>query len=147
MARAVRGNQRTVLALSLEDLDFADAWLDGDGGARWRSASGHSPSTGATSSGSSLLEVDPGCRLPEHTDSAEETIVVLAGIAEVQVGGETARVPAGGLALVPKCVPHAVRNAADDVLRFAAVYAEPEVVTTYRAPVQPDGSRERHTVS
>ncbi len=31
--------------------------------------------------------------------------------------------------------------------RFAAVYAEPDVVTTYEAPVQPDGSRERHAAS
>jgi len=136
-----------VLAFSLDDLDFSDAWLEGDDRARWRSASGHSPSTGAASSGSSVLEVQPGCKLPTHTDSAEETVVVLAGTAEVQVADETAEVPAGGLALVPKDVPHEVRNAGDDVLRFAAVYAEPEVVTTYREPVQPDGSRERHTVS
>ncbi|HEV2785903.1 MAG TPA: cupin domain-containing protein [Solirubrobacteraceae bacterium] len=137
-----------MLALSLDDLDFADAWLEGDESARWRSASGHSPSNGAAaSSGSSVLEVGPGCKLPEHTDSAEETIVVLNGTAEVQVGDETAQVAAGGLALVPKDVPHEVRNAADEVLRFAAVYAEPDVVTTYREPVQPDGSRERHTVS
>ena len=136
-----------MLAFSLDDLDFSDAWLEGDDRARWRSASGHSPSTGAASSGSSVLEVQPGCKLPIHTDSAEETVVVLAGTAEVQVADQTAEVPAGGLALVPKDVPHEVRNAGDDVLRFAAVYAEPDVVTTYREPVQPDGSRERHTVS
>ena len=40
-----------------------------------------------------------------------------------------------------------IRNAGDDVLRFAAVYAEPDVVTTYERAVQPDGSAERHTVS
>ena len=28
-----------------------------------------------------------------------------------------------------------------------AVYADTDVVTTYEHPVQPDGSRERHTVS
>jgi hypothetical protein len=44
-------------------------------------------------------------------------------------------------------VPHEVHNAGDDVLRFAAVYAEPDVVTTYERVVQPDGSNERHTVS
>lgn len=147
MPVVLRGNPRSVLALSLDDLDFADAWLDGDDAARWRSASGHSPSTGAASSGSSVLEVQPGRKLPVHTDSAEETIVVLAGVAEVQVDEETARVAAGGLAVVPKCVVHEVRNAGDDVLRFAAIYAEPDVVTTYREPVQPDGTRERHTVS
>lgn len=147
MPAALRGNPRSVLAFSLDDLDFSDAWLEGDDAARWRSASGHGPSTGAASSGSSVLEVQPGCRLPVHSDSAEETIVVLAGLAEVRIDEEAARVGPGGLAVVPKCVLHEVRNAGDDLLRFAAVYAEPDVVTTYREPVQPDGTRERHTVS
>ncbi len=133
--------------ISLDDLDFADAWIEGDEAARWRSASGHGPSTGARSSGSSVIEVEPGRRLPMHTDSAEETIVVLDGVAEVEIGGERERVPAGGLALVPKNLMHEVRNAGDATLRFAAVYAEPDVVTTYVDPVQPDGTRERHTVS
>ena len=55
--------------------------------------------------------------------------------------------PRSVLAVVPKCVVHEVRNAGHDVLRFAAIYTEPDVVTTYREPVQPDGTRERHTVS
>lgn len=136
-----------MIALTPQELDFSDAWLESDDAARWRSASGHSPSTGASSSGSSLLEVQPGHKLPMHTDSAEETIVVVAGAADVQVDEETARVAAGGLAVVPKMQLHEVRNAGSETLRFVAVYAEPDVVTTYREPVQPDGSRERHTVS
>lgn len=72
---------------------------------------------------------------------------MVSGEAEVVVGDERARVAAGGLAVVPKCVPHEVRNAGSEVLRFAAVYAEPDVVTTYEDEVQPDGSAERHTVS
>jgi len=128
-------------------LEFSDAWQEGDDTARWRSASGHMPSNGASASGSSVLEVPAGCRLPRHTDSAEETIVVTAGVAEVVVGDERAQVAAGGLALVPKAVPHEVRNAGEETLRFVAVYAEPDVVTTYERVVQPDGSPERHTVS
>ncbi len=72
---------------------------------------------------------------------------MLSGAAEVRVGDEAERVPAGGLAVVPKDRLHEVRNAGSDTLRFAAVYAEPDVVTTYEAPVQPEGSRDRHTVS
>jgi quercetin dioxygenase-like cupin family protein len=136
-----------MLTFSLEDLEFSDAWQEDHDDARWRSAPGHGASSGARSSGSSVIEVDAGRRLPEHTDSAEETIVVLAGVAEVRVDDETARVPAGGLALVPAERPHEVRNAGADVLRFAAIYAAPEVVTTYRHPVQPDGERERQSAS
>jgi quercetin dioxygenase-like cupin family protein len=131
----------------LDELEFADAWVEGDESARWRSASGHGPACGARSSGSSIIEVEPGRRLPAHTDSAEETIVVLAGSADVQIEGETAHVTTGGLALVPTNLLHEVRNAGSEVLRFAAVYADTDVVTTYRERVQPDGSRERRPVS
>jgi quercetin dioxygenase-like cupin family protein len=136
-----------VIAFPPHELDFADAWIRGDDTARWRSASGHSPSTGASASGSSVIEVAAGCRLPRHTDSAEETIVVVTGVADVEVGGERREVGAGGLAVVPEDVPHEVRNAGGDTLRFVAVYAAPDVVTRYEEPVQPDGSRERHTVN
>ena len=129
------------------ELELSEAWVDGDPSARWRSAAGHSPSTGSRSSGSSVVVVPAGCRLPRHTDSAEETIVVVEGSAVVEVGDEQAALPAGGIALVPEGVPHEVRNAGDGALRFVAVYAAPEVVTRYDREVQPDGSRERQTVS
>ncbi len=119
--------------------ELADAWIDGDPDARWRSGSGHT----GDASGSSLLEVEPGCRLPRHTDSAEETIVVVAGRAEALVGDESTTVGAGEVALVPECMPHEVRNVGDSTLRFVAVYASDDVTTTYEAPVQPDGERER----
>jgi mannose-6-phosphate isomerase-like protein (cupin superfamily) len=136
-----------MITIHASGAEFSDSWQEEDPAARWRSAPGHSPSEGAAASGSSLLEVAPGHHLPRHTDSAEEIVVVLSGTAEVVVGDETSKVAAGGLALVPKCVPHEVRNAGPGVLRFAAVYVEPDVVTTYERVVQPDGSTERHTIT
>jgi quercetin dioxygenase-like cupin family protein len=145
--RDERDRSTAVIALRPADFDFTEAYVEGDESARWRSAFGHSPSTGSRSSGSSVIEVPPGCRLPRHTDSAEETIVVLAGAAEALVGDEAASIPAGGLAVVPENAPHEVRNAGQEPLRFVAVYASADVVTRYEAVVQPDGSRERQTVS
>ena len=127
--------------------DLSDAWLDGDDTARWRSGSVLGSGTGARAAGASLLEVDAGRRLPRHTDSAEEVIVVIAGEAEVTVGKERTTAQAGEMALVPEMVPHEVRNTGDVVLRFAAVYAAPDVVTTYEAPVQPAGEREREATA
>lgn len=127
--------------------DLDEAWIDGDEQARWRSGPGHGPEQGARSSGSSILEVEAGHRLPPHTDSAEETIVVIAGTATVIVDGSEESVEQGGVALVPADAPHEVRNAGADTLRFAAVYASTDVVTTYEDEVQPDGSRERRPVS
>ena len=133
-------------AITPHELELADAWIEGDDTARWRSASAHGPSDGARSSGSSILEVPPGCRLPRHTDSAEEVIVVLEGSADVTVGDERDDVCAGGIALVPECVAHEVRNAGDAPLRFVAVYASTDVVTTYEQAIQPGGDKERRPV-
>ena len=55
---------------------MSDAWIEGEAGARWRSAAALGPGNGADESGASLLEVEPGCRLPRHTDSAEEILYV-----------------------------------------------------------------------
>ncbi len=133
--------------LSPEQADFSEAWIDGDEGARWRSSAGHGPGVGAAASGSSLIEVRPGCRLPRHTDSAEETIVVTAGMAEVRVDGSREHVPAGGIAVVAAEQPHEVRCAGDRTLTFVAVYAASDVVTRFEEEVQPGGSRERRPVA
>lgn len=126
-----------------DSAEFSDAWIESDSRARWRSTSGHSADEGAEASGSSLLEVDPGCLLPRHVDSAEEVIVIVAGVASVIVGDEAASAAEGAIALIPAGVPHEVRNAGDTALRFWAIYAATDVTTTYEEPVQPAGERER----
>jgi quercetin dioxygenase-like cupin family protein len=136
-----------MFSLAPDDVELSDSWLEGEADAHWRSAAGSGPSVGAAASGSSLLEVPPGRRLPRHTDSAEETIVVTAGVAEVWVEGESARVPAGGIALVPSDAPHEVRNAGEGSLRFLAVYASPDVVTRYEEEVQPAGAHEQRPIA
>ncbi len=130
-------------AVDASELELSDAWIEGDQRARWRSAAGHSEKQGATKTGTSLLEVPAGCRLPRHTDSAEEVVVVIDGTAEIELGGERARVGAGGVALIPEDLPHEVSNVGEGTLRFMAVYASTDVVTTYEQEVQPDGGRER----
>jgi quercetin dioxygenase-like cupin family protein len=133
-------------AASFEAAQLEEAWIEGDDYARWRSAAGHGPEDGAAGSGSSLLEVGPGHKLPRHTDSAEETVVVLSGEAAVSVEGSELELGSGGIAVIPADAPHEVRNTGTGDLRFAAVYAADQVVTTYEAEVQPDGKRQRRTV-
>jgi mannose-6-phosphate isomerase-like protein (cupin superfamily) len=123
-----------------------DQWVEGRPDLRWRSTLGTTPDGGAKASSTSLLEVDPGCALARHTDSVEETVVVVSGAAEVEVAGETERVGPGGVALVPEGVPHQVRSVGDEPLRFVAVYAGTDVVTRYEDEVQPSGERESQTV-
>ena len=130
-----------------ERLGLSDAWIEGDPSARWRSAAALGPGNGADETGASLLEVDPGCRLARHTDSAEETIVVLEGRAEVEVDDNGELVERSGIALVPAYEPHSVGNAGEERLRFLAFYSSAEVVTTYETPVEPDGDRVRSPVA
>jgi quercetin dioxygenase-like cupin family protein len=132
-----------MITVRTDEVELVDAWQAEDDTARWRSATGTTPSAGARTSGTSVLEVAPGCRLPRHTDSAEETIAILAGRARVRIGDEEDELPAGGLALVPEDVPHEVRNAGQEPLRFLAFYASGDVVTRYEHEVQPERSRER----
>jgi quercetin dioxygenase-like cupin family protein len=136
-----------VIVLTPDTVEFSDSYIEETPEARWRSASGHSASSGARASGSSMIEVPAGSRLPRHTDSAEETIVVTAGTAEVVIGDEHEELPTGGIAVVPKDVLHEVRNPGAETLRFVAIYASAQVVTRYEHDVQPDGSRERQTVA
>ena len=124
---------------TFEGVELQQSWWEEDESARWQTASGYS----GDASGSSLLEVAPGCRLPRHTDSAEEAVVVVSGTARVIVGDESQEVPAGGIALVPQEIPHEVHSTGDEPLRFFALYASNEVVTTYERDVQPDGERAR----
>jgi quercetin dioxygenase-like cupin family protein len=132
-----------VILRTAEELELSDAWVEGDDSARWRSGAALTPSTGSRDSGAVLLEIEPGCRLERHRDSAEETIVVLAGEAQVGVGDEGGRVPPGGLALIPADVPHEVSNRGPATLRFVALYASADVVTRYEREVQPDGTSQR----
>ena len=132
-----------MIARAAGDADLSDAWVEGDSTARWRTAAVVTPSAGSRDSGAVLLEVQPGCRLEPHTDSAEEIVVVVAGRARVTVGGEAAELDAGGVALIPADAPHDVRSVGDEALRFVAVYAGADVTTSYERPVQPDGTDER----
>ena len=133
-----------MIARDAGEIELSDAWVEGDASSRWRTSAVLTPSDGTRDSGAVVLELEPGCRLEPHTDSAEETIVVLAGRARVTVAGGAAEVAAGGLALVPQDAPHEVWSVGDEPLRFAAVYASAEVVTSYERPVEPDGSAERN---
>lgn len=56
------------------------------------------------------FELEPGDNLGRHTDSAEELLLVLEGTVEAEVGGKRAEMTVGGIAVVPKLVPHDIRN-------------------------------------
>src|SRR5262245_3134436 len=93
--------------------------------------------TGTAASAVVYFEIDPGSLLPMHTDSSEETLLVLAGRGEAWVGDETAPLEEGQMALVPAMAPHGIRNVGDAVLRCVGFFASSTIVHVF--PETPEG--------
>jgi quercetin dioxygenase-like cupin family protein len=103
---------------------------------------GHFPFSAATGNKNTAVvyfEVEPGHRLATHTDSAEEILLFLSGMAEVAVGDEQGRVSAGDMALVPAMVPHSVRNVGDETVRAVGFFSSNTVMSTFDQPLVPLG--------
>ncbi len=97
--------------------------------------------TGAANTAAVYFELDPGMELPRHTDSAEEVLVVLEGEIEAEIGGETGRVSAGGMALVPAQVPHGARNVGEGVARVAGLFSSNTIVAVFEEEFEGVGTR------
>jgi quercetin dioxygenase-like cupin family protein len=95
--------------------------------------------TGTASTATVLFELDPGCELALHTDSAEELLVVIQGTAEARVGDEVGRLEKHQVALVPPMALHGLRNIGDDVLRVLGTFSASTVVSTFERPFEEDG--------
>jgi quercetin dioxygenase-like cupin family protein len=97
--------------------------------------------TGTRNTAVVYFELEPGCRLGSHTDSAEEILLILEGEAEATVGDEQGRVSAGDMAVVPAMVPHALRNVGVKTVRVAGFFSSNVVVSTFDRPLMPFGER------
>jgi quercetin dioxygenase-like cupin family protein len=95
--------------------------------------------TGTASTATVLFELDPGCELGVHTDSAEELLIVVQGTAEARVGDEVGRLDRHQVALVPAMAPHGLRNVGGDVLRVFGTFSASTVVATFERPFVEDG--------
>ena len=68
------------------------------------------------------IELEPGDSLGRRTDSAEELLVVLDGELLATIGTTSASISKGGLALVPKMVPHDLKNTGTGKARVLGVF-------------------------
>jgi|DewCreStandDraft_1066081.scaffolds.fasta_scaffold00950_1 mannose-6-phosphate isomerase-like protein (cupin superfamily) len=78
------------------------------------------------------LAVPPGGHLGQHTDSAEEVVLVLEGEGEAVVGAESVPVGPGTLIVIPAMAPHDLRNRGTTLLRALGFFAAATVVSTFR---------------
>ena len=123
------------------DLDRFDLPEAARGGGTIRVGFPFHSAAGAASSAAVLFELDPGSALGTHTDSAEEVLLVLAGVGEADVGDEREQLRAGQLAVVPAMAPHGIRNVGDTTLRVLGFFSSSTVVATFEEPLRPEGER------
>ena len=109
-----------------------------------------SSAEGTASTAAVYFELGRGKRLSRHTDSAEETLIVLEGIVEATVGKESCTVGSGGMVVIPALAPHAVANAGDGLARVVGVFSSLDRRLDLRCPVdrrRRPGVRHRRTAA
>ncbi len=80
---------------------------------------------------------EPGMGAPTHTHAVEEVLTVLAGRAEIWVGGARYDAGAGQCVLIAAQVPHGFRNSGDGVLHMQAIVAAPVFEAVFNGGLPP----------
>ena len=76
-------------------------------------------------------EIAPGEAIPLHTHTIDEVVFVEAGSGTYRLGGETRRVGAGAIVLIPSGTPHALANDGGELLRMRAVFPSTAIDIRY----------------
>src|SRR4051812_15565418 len=82
---------------------------------------------GSAQSATSAFAIPPGKRLGRHTDTTEETQVILGGSGELILDSGTTPVKTGDVVVLAEGEAHDLRNTGSDDLRVLAFFAAPEV--------------------
>ena len=129
-----------MLTVKTTELDLTQIWFDSEpNSARLRVTFPINKWAGSHDSAVVYFEIEPGDRLPRHTDSAEEILYIVAGEAEAEVGEERGRLTAGDLAVIPAMVPHGLANVATETVKVVGFFSESEIISSFDEPVQPFG--------
>jgi quercetin dioxygenase-like cupin family protein len=130
-----------MLIAKTTELELLQGWFDSDPEhSRVRVNFPINKWSGSRDSAVVYFEVEPGHRLPLHTDSAEEILYLVAGEAEAEVGDERGRLAAGDLAVIPAMVPHGLVNVGNETLKVVGFFSESEIISSFDEPVQPFGA-------
>jgi quercetin dioxygenase-like cupin family protein len=130
-----------MLAERIDQLELLEVWYENDPTMRLKVNFPFFLGTGTKSTAVVYFEIEPGYRLGTHTDSAEEILLVLEGMAEVSLGNEQGRLSVGEMALVPAMVPHGLRNVGEETLRVVGFFSSNVVVSTFDQPMMPFNQR------
>jgi quercetin dioxygenase-like cupin family protein len=130
-----------MISFQLNELEIGDFWQEEDPNGRGKGGFPLTGVPGTESTGLVYFEIEPGKKLPLHTDSPDELIVVLSGTALATVGDEVGELPTGSIGFIPSMVPHGFESVGDETLRCVGVFPDSNVVTTFEYALQPFGTR------
>ena len=103
-------------------------------------------SAAGTKSGSIVyFELEPGCELGAHTDSAEEIIYVADGTIEATIGKEKDQISHGELGVVPVMELHNFRNVGSNTAKLIGFLSSPNIVSTFEKVFLPLNFKEFDT--
>jgi quercetin dioxygenase-like cupin family protein len=129
-----------MLTVKTTELDLMPIWWESEPErGRLRVTFPINRSTGSRDSAVVYFKIEPGDRLPRHTDSAEEILYIVAGEAEAEVGDERGRLATGDLAVIPAMVPHGLVNVGEETLEVVGFFSESEITSSFAEPIQPIG--------
>lgn len=111
-----------MLKIDLKNLQLNEFTAQDNPGQKCKAAFPLLGAHGAKKSAAVYFELDPGEELGRHTDSAEETLLILEGEVEVAVGNESGVLQKGCIALVPEMVPHNLKNVGDSKVKVLGFF-------------------------
>ncbi len=132
-------HENRLLVVRMSELQLGEFGYTSDPTVRIRGTFPFSVATGNANTAMVYFEIEPGCCLGTHTDSAEEILIILSGTAEVSLGNEKGKVTGGDMALVPAMVPHGVRNVGNETVRVLGCFSSNTVLSTFEQPLLPVG--------
>jgi mannose-6-phosphate isomerase-like protein (cupin superfamily) len=131
---------RELTTPNLGELELADFSIGDDPKARGRIALPVSAETG--SAGTVVyLELDPGNRIPLHTHTSEEILVVLEGTGVATVGDQQVPISVGAIVVAPAFAPHGFENTGSDPLKLVGYFGSGVVISYFDEPIAPFGVR------
>lgn len=146
-AAPIEGRQQ-LKTVNLNRLPLLEAWHDNDPSAKWKAnllfTTAFPLWTGIETDSLSavVFDLEPGCKLGEHTDSAEELLLVMNGTVEASLNGVEGRLNEGEMLIIPAMVPHEIRNVGTNTARCLGFFANQQVTSTFMETVNPMGMKQ-----
>ena len=130
-----------MITANLSVQNIPELWWKADPAVRVRADFPLNAEKGSERTAVVYFELEPGCKLGRHTDSAEEVLFIVQGTVEVTVGEETGRVSEGSLALVPEMIPHSIDNVGNVTAKVVGFFPSGHIVAEFDQPYEPIGQR------